>query len=428
MKIRLTVFAAGLAAVLVSFRAPSIWAQTVTVGSCGTGTSYQTIQAAVDAASPGSTVEICPGNYPEQLIITKGLTLQGVPSDTADAAVIMSPSGGVAANATALENGSSVAAQIFVQNATGVQIQNLAVDGSNNGLASCAAVLIGIYYQNASGTIARVATRNQKLEPPLTGCQSGIGIFAESGTGGQAVVRVQNSTMRSYQKTGVAGNGTGTTITIQGNTVVGQGPTEGAGENGIQIGYGATGVITNNSVIDHVFAPGTVSASGILVIASSGVRVLLNTVGTAQGGIVIYGDPNFGPAENAVVTRNTVFGAYNIVGIEVCGNNNTVLLNRVNNSSEAGINLDNSCSSSGNSNTVSQNSINEACAGILVGTGTTGNLTNGNTFANVNNTILQADGCSNAPSSQPGVSAQSRPSARIGRTIGMRHHITPVRP
>src|SRR5262245_53997504 len=127
----------------------------------------------------------------------------------------MSPSGGLAANATALGSGSLIAAQILVQNVDGVDIRNLAVDGSNNGLTSCAAVLIGIYYQNASGTINRVATRNQTLESSLNGCQSGIGIFADSGNGGKSALRVQNSSMRSYQKAGVAGNESGTTMTIQ---------------------------------------------------------------------------------------------------------------------------------------------------------------------------------------------------------------------
>jgi hypothetical protein len=427
MKNRLPVQIACIVGALFVFGVPRIWAQTVTVGGCATGTTYQTVQAAIDAALPGWTVEICPGNYPEQLTITKSLTLRGIISNTARAVVITSPSSGLVANATALTNGSSIAAQILVQNSTGVHIQNVAVDGGKNGLTSCALVLIGIYYQNASGTINRVATRNQTLETPLGGCQSGIGVFAESNDVGQAVVTVQNSTMRSYQKGGVVGNGTGTTMTIRTNTVAGQGPTTGAAENGIQIGYGATGEITNNSVIDHVYLPGTASSTGILVISSRGVRVLLNTIGTAQGGIVVFGDPNFGPAGDAIITRNVIFGAENIDGIELCGDNNTVLLNRINNSFEAGVHLDSSCNSSGNNNTIGQNSINEACAGILQGTSTTGNLISGNIFANVINTLLPAATCSAAPGSQSAGSAQSRPSARLSRTAGY-HKFVPVRP
>lgn len=39
---------------------------------------YTTIAAAVDAAAPGDVIEICPALYPEQLIISKPLTLRGV--------------------------------------------------------------------------------------------------------------------------------------------------------------------------------------------------------------------------------------------------------------------------------------------------------------------------------------------------------------
>src|SRR5215469_1970855 len=38
---------------------------------------FSTIQEAVDHASPGTVIRICPGTYPEQVSITKALSLQG---------------------------------------------------------------------------------------------------------------------------------------------------------------------------------------------------------------------------------------------------------------------------------------------------------------------------------------------------------------
>ncbi len=51
-------------------------AGTLIVGSCR-GAAYYTIQSAVNAASAGSTVLVCPGVYPETVTVTKTLTLLG---------------------------------------------------------------------------------------------------------------------------------------------------------------------------------------------------------------------------------------------------------------------------------------------------------------------------------------------------------------
>jgi hypothetical protein len=39
---------------------------------------YATIAQAIDAASPGDEIDICPALYAEQLLITKPLTIQGI--------------------------------------------------------------------------------------------------------------------------------------------------------------------------------------------------------------------------------------------------------------------------------------------------------------------------------------------------------------
>ena len=74
---------------------------TVAVGTCLPQLkSFSTIQAAVSASSPeesdqnegndgGKTVLVCPGTYPEQVVINTPLTLKGVVSGNHGAAVIL---------------------------------------------------------------------------------------------------------------------------------------------------------------------------------------------------------------------------------------------------------------------------------------------------------------------------------------------------
>ena len=63
-------------------------ASTVYVGGCGSP-SFTTIQLAVNAVSAGSTVNVCPGTYPGQVIINKNLTLNGIQSANNDALVVV---------------------------------------------------------------------------------------------------------------------------------------------------------------------------------------------------------------------------------------------------------------------------------------------------------------------------------------------------
>jgi hypothetical protein len=418
-------------AVLACFLPLYLSASTVVVtppstAPCKNMTTFNTISLAVTAVPSGSTIYVCPGAYAEQVVITKKLTLTGVSSNGSSGAaasgsnnpVIVSPAGGVLVNAYDLFDGTSpIAAQIAVLAPAGsVTISNLTVDGSNNGLNSCSTDLVGIYYQNVSGTVNHVVTRFQELPPADFGCQDGLAIYVQSGynSGGTAVVTIENNSVHDYDKNGITADGSGTIATITGNYVTGIGATPLIAQNGIQVSFGATGKVTNNTVTDDVYVnppdcgSSCASATGILLYDSGGtvanqVTISGNTVSNAQGGIVAFGDVRYAPgtADYNNVTGNRVTtspaaGPFLLDGIDLCSNNNKASGNTVFNSSGAGIHVDSQCTettgTTGNATNLSNNTINEACAGVLLGTGS-GNVISATVTYNVVQTSAAGDSC-----------------------------------
>lgn len=418
---RTTLVVAGIT-VLAGLSAQPLMASTVFVGTCvAKTTQYSTIQAAVNAVNPGSTIRVCPGNYPEQVVIDKNLTLAGFDSGTADNPVVVVPSGGFVANAASLTSAGAIAAQILVTHpATDVTISSIAVDGANNNLnGGCSEPrLIGIYFQGASGKIESDAVRNQAQESSLFGCQSsaGLGIFVESGNSEKSMVTIENSTVHGYQKNGITADEPGTTVTIRGNSVVGAGPVN-TGQNGIQVAYGARGRLENNILADDDFNGDTSQAlaAGILIYGSGGVTIRGNSVTNTQTGIVTETDGSL-TADHNEIAENLVTNTHVGDGIEVCSNFNSIFGNTLFSSDEAGIHLNSACGSTGSNNRVSRNTVNEACAAILEGG--SGNWLTWNTFANVANTILTGNVCAVVTSNALAKSEVSSPG----------HAFSPARP
>jgi len=428
----------------------SLHAATLYVGTCGSP-NKTTIQAAVNASSQGDTVLVCPGTYPEQVTITKNLTLQGLVVGTAGQVVITPPAAGVVANSYDLYTSQGVlpvAAQVLVQNARQVVLNNITVDGAGNGISGCAPDIRGIYYQNASGTIENVTTRNQVLvngTEGLIGCQSGQGIFVQTGYGTSSIpqyVAILNNSVRNFQKDGITVDGSPLTFLVQKNYIVGQGPTTGAGENGIQISDGATGQVLYNTTVDELQSFYT-DASGILVYSSANVEVGFNTIGSTNFGIATVSDPTFpspqdpnGSGDHTYIHDNTVVGTQVYDGLDLCSNSNTATNNTVFGSTESGIHLDSSCGGTGKNNTVTFNTINEACAGILEG-GTPNTLGGGslfgliplpgaNTFYNDATTVLAgSDVCPAAP--KPAVAAFAADALSLTAPSAGPSRPTPVR-
>jgi nitrous oxidase accessory protein NosD len=305
------------------------------------------------------------GTYREQVSINKSLSIEG------DNGAILLPSGMVA-NTTGA-SGTPIAAAILVKDAANVEIEGLIVDTANNGITECSPNLIGVLYQNSSGSIEHNAVRNTKLSVSLNGCQSGEAIVVQSLGGETSKVSIGDNSVHDYQKNGITGNESGTEVAIADNVVTGLGPTTGAAQNGIQIGFGAKGSVLRNTVTDNVWAACVsltnceFNATGILVFQSDDVRVEHNSVATNQVGI-------FANGKNAKIESNNISNSLVLVGIDLAGDDNLASHNDVTNSGQAAVLIE------GNSNKVQSNEITEAPVGILKLSGTVGNTHSGNSF------------------------------------------------
>jgi hypothetical protein len=279
---------------------------------------------------------------------------------------------------------------------------------------------VGIYYQNASGTLDHVVTRYQEQSQNDFGCQPGAtGMYVQSGygTGGTAKVTIEYSSVHDYQKNGITADGSGTVATIEDNYVVGIGATPLTAQNGIQVSDGASGKVEDNTVTDDVYInsstcfsddTGCYSATAILLYDSGGtssspITISGNTVSNSQGAILTYTDGTATADYNNVSSNKitttpaiVVSGAtYLLDAIDLCSDHNTATSNTVMNSSGSGVHLDSSCTepggqASGANSSANTNTINEACTGVL--TGNSGS-TSGNITYNVVETTATGDTC-----------------------------------
>ena len=365
------------------------------------GTDYQTIQAAVNAASPGDLIQVCPGVYQEQVAISKRLTIVGVEFQNENQALVK-PAPAVP-NSTSLFSGTPIAAIILVNQTNNVVLDNLTVDGETNGINGCNnSAIVGVFFRNASGSAENLAVRNIRAVGNGS-CQRNFGIFAQSGGNGRSRVSVINSSIHDYEKAGIVANENGTELTAIGNAVTGLGPINANAQNGIQVGFGAKGYIAENSVINHISTRctnlqncGNAAGGSIIVVEVNDAKVLLNNTGKSQAGIFVLGD-------RAEISGNTVFDTDVLDAISVIGNRNEVRLNRIFNSDRAGVFV------SGNQNRVRNNTINEAQVGVLQDEAASNN---NNLFDNrFFNTVKQNLNTDNTPTLGRGTAAAADSSA-----------------
>jgi hypothetical protein len=222
-KLSLAIWFSALALAL-AFGVQEMSAATVTyiVGTCTSGTHFSTIQAALDASPAPNTVEVCPGQYAEQVTITKPVTIEGIAASNGALAQIILPIG-YTQNATLTDaDGNLIAAvaQVYVHNVSGgsVNLSNLQVNGM--GFGDDADFFVGIFYEGSSGTINQVITTSQNDNSGSS--VTGFGMWIQGGSSKPSVT-VENSSMHDFTQCGIYAVGTTTapdlTVTIKNNNI-----------------------------------------------------------------------------------------------------------------------------------------------------------------------------------------------------------------
>lgn len=281
-----------------------------------------TIQAAIDAASPGDTINVGAGTYPEQLIINKSVNLvgAGIGSSIIQAPATLPASGAGSDSSIVRVIGAGVSAEI-----TGFTV-------AGPGPSGCGSIVAAIFVRDGAAANIHDNRIQDASDNPLSGCQNGVGIFVgrnSYATTGAATIT--NNQIVSYQKGGIVVDNTGSDAVITGNTVTGIGTTAAIAQNGIQISRGATATLSGNTITGNSFHlegnPWDWGSAGVLLYQSGAVTLTggntmsgndTNLYIQATTGPVTLGAEDFGPSTAPLDIGYHVVN-YNSTGLDLTG-------------------------------------------------------------------------------------------------------------
>jgi hypothetical protein len=259
------------------------------------------IQDAVDAADNTDVINVDAGTFTEQISISKNIILNGSGKDVTK---IVSPP----VLATSFTTKKAV---VLAHDTDNVVIKNITVDGA--GLGNGNYQFTGIGFHRAGGTIDSVEVKGMH-ETPAVGTQHGASIYAWNDSCTTRNISVTNCIIHDYQKAGIVLNGEATNAIVTKNIITGLGPVPFIAQNGIQLGFGASGIIDSNIVSGNVWTgtyggsndpitdPNSDASAGILFyLPGSSAGAYHNTLTGNQFGIAAVGAQLFNLNYNSIV-------------------------------------------------------------------------------------------------------------------------------
>ncbi|MGH7894461.1 MAG: right-handed parallel beta-helix repeat-containing protein [Candidatus Binatia bacterium] len=322
------VHAIALAALLFG---PPAHAATIVVGaadgSCP-GALFARIQSALDAAVPGDAVTVCAGTYAEQLLLTKRVRLRAL------AGAVLRPQG-LVARTTSLRSGRPVAAGVTVR--APATIEGLAIDVTNHGIVGCDGsepLLAGIFVRGVPVTILGASVQGARVASAPAGCANGVGMLVQGNGGSAQRVRIEGSTIATYQRAGIVLQDPGVRARVRQNLVIGDGSAAIHPQAGIEVTTGAAATIDENVVRAHTGASGAACTTDVgILLATPRLRVRRNQLESNAIGIRAM-------SRGHTLTDNTVDGgAVGITGILLEADEVRMVDNTVRSVAAAGIDL-----------------------------------------------------------------------------------------
>lgn len=239
------------------------------------GTTYGTVQDAIDAANPGNTIIVMNGVHKENIIIpeNKALTLEGESKN----AVIQFD---VATKNPVVQGTTTYYPIVYAQSNT--TISNLTIAGPTDQHHGIDGVLATADLTMENVTIQDIRCTADGAD--YCGVQYGKGIVV-IGTGN---VDISNCTIERFQKNAIDLDTTGTQ-TITETTITGAGPQAIIGQNGIVIRQGEA-TISNTEISDLVYNADNEWAycsSAIYPLDGTTLNLNNNTISNTDSGIVM---------------------------------------------------------------------------------------------------------------------------------------------
>jgi hypothetical protein len=246
---------------------------TLYVGPGGTNTNNNcqtslnpclTISFALTQAASGATIKVQRGTYNEQVKITKPVTIIGAGASQ----TVIEPTSVSASDSDT----DSTIPQLYivdVTHTTGVNLKGIGVNGSeaSTSFTGCSQNYVGVYYHDASGSMANDTVTGIELPPADFSCQDGLGVYAttDSGSLTPTVLSMRSDNVNNYDKNGITCDDPGTVCDIKNTTVTGIGSTNLIAQNGIQI-WAASGGVTANVITGNSYEGSPPNnAAGILI-------------------------------------------------------------------------------------------------------------------------------------------------------------------